>query len=208
MTPSPSCNNRSIPSYSSTNGMDRQGDALGEHETDALAIRAAAGDAEAFGQLYDRCVDRVYRYVYYRLGNQRDAEDVTEQVFLNAWRAIGRFRADGAPAIVWLLRIAQNAAIDHLRTRKQSDPLDAGAIEKAAWSDPVAVADRRCTLAELREAILELKPEQQQVILMRFIEELGYPQVAAAIGKTEGAVRVIQHRALAALRQALSKERV
>lgn len=179
---------------------------LGEREVTALAARAATGDGEAFGQVYDLYMDRVYRYIYYRLGNARDAEDLTEQVFLDAWRAMPRFRASETPVIAWLMRIAQNAVIDHLRTRKAREPLDDGIVDESLWSDPVALADLRCTQAELRRAILRLKPEQQQVILMRFIEGLGYPEVAAAMRKREGAVRVIQHRALIALREALTKE--
>ncbi len=179
---------------------------LEKWEGAGLADRATRGDREAFGQLYDLYLDRIYRYVYYRLGNVRDAEDLAEQVFLNAWRAMPRFRADETPVVAWLIRIAQNAVVDHLRTRRVGAPLDEEMVDQSRWADPVALADLRCTQGELRRAVLGLKPDQQQVILLRFIEDLSYPEVAAALGKSEGAVRVIQHRALAALREALSKE--
>ena len=175
-------------------------------EVSALAARAGGGDAAAFGGIYDLYFDRIYRYVYYRLGNARDAEDLTEQIFLNAWRAIGRYRVNGSPVIALLLRIAQNALIDHLRTRKDAAPLEDGAIDPALWCDPVAAADLQCTQGELRHAIIGLKPEQQRVVIMRFIDNLSYAEVAAALGKSGGAVRVIEHRALVALRQALTKE--
>ena len=191
---------------SSGQDLDDEGDALGEGNVAALVARATAGDTEAFGQIYDLFLDRVYRYVYYRLGNVGDAEDITEQVFLNAWQAVRRYRDKGSPFIAWLLRIAQNAIIDYRRTRKQNSALDEGTVDQALWADPVAVADLRCTQGELRRAILRLKPEQQQVIIMRLIDDLSYAEVAAALGKSEGAVRVIQHRALAALREALMKE--
>ncbi|MCL4467018.1 MAG: sigma-70 family RNA polymerase sigma factor [Chloroflexi bacterium] len=174
-----------------------------DREVAALAARAAAGDGEAFGRIYDLYLNGIYRYVYYRLGSARDAEDVTEQVFCKAWEAIGRFHPDGTPVVAWLLRIAHNAVIDHHRTRKDLAPLDEGVIDEASWADPVETATLCCTQGELREAILGLKPEQRQVILLRFIEGLDYAGVAATLGKSEGAVRVIQHRALAALRQAL-----
>lgn len=89
-----------------------------------MAAAAAHGDAEAFGRLYDLYADRVFHHVYYRLANRADAEDVTAQVFFKALRAIDRYRSDRAPLFAWLLAIAQNAVIDHLRQRKVTCELD------------------------------------------------------------------------------------
>ncbi|MCL5109558.1 MAG: sigma-70 family RNA polymerase sigma factor [Chloroflexi bacterium] len=175
-------------------------------EDGELATAAAHGDAEAFGRLYDLHADRVFRHVYYRLANRADAEDVTAQVFLKALQAIGRYRPDGAPFFAWLLAIAQNAVIDHLRRSKVTDELDLAVADSGSWCDPVRVADLRCTQGELRRAILGLKSEYRQVIVMRFVDELEHAQIGAVLGKNEGTVRVIQHRALAALRQALGEE--
>ncbi|MDA8220083.1 MAG: RNA polymerase sigma factor [Dehalococcoidales bacterium] len=182
---------------------------MSEQDALSLAAAAAAGDRQAFAQLYDLYVDRVYHYIYYRLGSARDAEDLTENVFLKAWQAMRRYQPNGTPVFAWLVRIAHNALIDHLRTSRETAPIEEiaeDAVEGAHWADPVQAADLRCTQGQLRRAILGLKPEQQQVIIMRFIDEMSHAQVADALEKTEGAVRVIQHRALAALRQAMAEE--
>lgn len=175
-------------------------------EAGALAAAAAHGDAEAFGRLYDLYADRVFRHVYYRLANRADAEDVTAQVFFKALRAIDRYRSDRAPFFAWLLAIAQNAVIDHLRQRKMTCELDLAVADGRSWCDPVRVAALRCTQDELRRAMIGLKPEYQQVIVMRFVDELEHAQIGAVLGKNEGTVRVIQHRALAALRRAMGEE--
>ena len=179
---------------------------MGDREAAALAARAAAGDDEAFGQLYEQYLDGVYRYVYYRVGATQDAEDVTQRVFCKAWEAMGRFQPNGTPFFAWVLRIAHNAVIDYWRTSKRTNPLEVEVTSQAAWADPVRAADLNCTQGELRAAILGLKPEQQQVVLLRFIEGLDYPTVAAVMGKSEGAVRVLQCRALVVLRGRLSTE--
>lgn len=183
-----------------------QGVQSSEQMTAAISEAAAAGDAAAFGQLYDLYLDRVYRYVYYRLGNRQDAEDVTEQVFLRALQAINRFRHHDSPFIAWLLGIARNAVIDHLRARKANQPLSEALMDKDRHGDPALMADLRCTHEQLRQAILGLKPDYRDVIVLRFVEQLDHAQTAAALDKSEGAARVLQHRALAALREALAKE--
>lgn len=172
----------------------------------ALAAAAATGDCAAFAQLYDLYVDRIYRYVYYHVGNRQDAEDVTEQVFTRALEAVRRYRPDTGPFIAWLTRIARNTTIDHLRRRKAAQPLSDSFLDPNPWQDPEWVAEARCTQEQLRRAILGLRDEYREVIVLRFVEELSHAQTAAALGKSEGAVRVLQHRALAALRQALAKE--
>ena len=172
----------------------------------SLSVAASEGDSAAFGRLYDLYVDRVYRYVYYHVGNTPDAEDVTEHIFLKALQSIDRFRCEKGPFIAWLQGIARNAVIDHLRTRKPLAPLDEDLADTGADTDPVSVADLHCTQAELHRAILALKPEHREVIVLRFVEELDHAQTAECVGKSEGAVRVIQHRALAALRQALVRQ--
>ncbi len=189
-------------------GVDARAPAGEVQKDGALAAAAARGDSAAFGQLYDRYAERVFRHVYYRLANRADAEDLTGQVFLKALQAVGRYRADRAPFLSWLLAIAQNAIIDHLRSRKVTGELDLAVADTGTWCDPVQVTDLRCTQGQLRRAILGLKAEHRQVVLMRFVDELEHAQIGAVLGKNEGTVRVIQHRALAALRQALTEEGV
>jgi RNA polymerase sigma-70 factor (ECF subfamily) len=167
---------------------------------DVLVADASRGDVQAFAALYDLHADRVFRHLYYQVGNRADAEDLTQQVFLQAWQAIGRFRKTGAPFIAWLFTIAHNLAINAWRRRPDFEPLDLEPVSEAAWADPEAVALADYDREVVRRAILQLKPEQRQVIILRFLEHLDYAQVATAIGKNENNVRLIQHRALLALR--------
>jgi RNA polymerase sigma-70 factor (ECF subfamily) len=180
---------------------------LDETDAEARLIDAAiAGDAEAFAALYDRYLERVYRHMYYRIGHRGNAEDLTQQLFLQAWRAIGRYRRTGAPFVAWLFTIGHNLALNFYRGHRETAPLDLDVEARARWSDPEAEALARYDRAAVRRAILRLRPDQQQVVLMRFVEDLDYPAVAAALGKTEGNVRVIQHRALGELRRMLAHD--
>ncbi|HEY3079154.1 MAG TPA: sigma-70 family RNA polymerase sigma factor [Chloroflexota bacterium] len=165
---------------------------------------ATQGDARAFAALYDAHVERVYRHVYYRVGNRADAEDLTQQVFLQAWRAIGRYRRTGAPFLAWLFAIAHNAVAGFYRGLKDAAPLDFEPEVRDRWADPEGAALAGHDRAAVRRAILRLKPEQQQVVIMRFVEGLDHAAVAAALGTSEGNVRVIQHRALRELRRLLA----
>jgi RNA polymerase sigma-70 factor (ECF subfamily) len=171
-----------------------------------LVKRAIHGDAEAFGRLYALHLDAIYRYVYFRVGNGRDAEDLTEQAFLNAWEALPGYEQRGKPFTSWLYRIAHNVVMDHHRRRKPlvSTPL----LEKGHWEDERPTALEHMIKAEevdgLARAISQLSEVQQQVIILRFIEGLSHAKVAAIVGKSEGACRVIQHRALAALNELLT----
>jgi RNA polymerase sigma-70 factor (ECF subfamily) len=167
-----------------------------------LIDAAVAGDAAAFAALYDQHADRVYRHCYYRLGNRADAEDLTQQTFLAAWQAIGRYRRTSVPFIAWLLTIGQRLAISHIRRARAIAVPDV--VAAAAADDPADAFGARATRALVRQAILQLKPERREVILLRYIEGFTVAEVAAALGKTDNNVRVIQHRALADLRRCLA----
>jgi RNA polymerase sigma-70 factor, ECF subfamily len=174
----------------------------------ALVNRAVVDhDADAFGELYDRFVDRVYRYLYFRTGNHPEAEDLTEQVFLKAWEAIGRYRWQGRPFLAWLYRLAHNAHIDHVRSQKPSTSLtnDERPIEVAS---PSAEADLARSLdAELlSRALAQLTVEQQQVIVMKFMDGCDNEQIAHTMDKREGAIRALQMRALMSLRRVLESQ--
>jgi RNA polymerase sigma-70 factor (ECF subfamily) len=175
----------------------------------ALVGRAIAGDADAFGKLYLRHADTIYRYIYLRVGNAKDTEDLTEQVFLNAWEALPDYEQRGKPFINWVYRIAHNVVVDHHR---QQRPLPATPLlEEEQWEcqqptllSQVILAEQAATLAS---AISELSEDQQQVLILRFVEGLPHAEVADIIGKSEGASRVIQYRALAALKKLLMEPR-
>ena len=182
-----------------TPGLARQDD-----DEAVLVDRAAAGDAPAFAALYDRHLQQVYRHVYYRVGHRNDAEDLSQQVFLQAWRAMPRYKRAGAPFVAWLLTIAHNEVIAFYRKSRQTNYLEVEPETRDLWSDPEAQALSQFDRLAVRRAILRLKPEQQQVVMMRFIEHFEYSAIAGALGKNEGNIRVIQHRALNELRRLLA----
>ena len=166
-----------------------------------LVLRAIRRDQEAFGELYDRHVVRVYRHIYYMVGNAAEAEDLTAQAFLRAWEAIERYQVRGAPFVSWLLRIAHNLGVSYLRSKRDSSELHDGIVDTKERRDPEWSYQQTAEEELVREAILTLREEQRQVIILRFIEDLDYKEVAEIIGKSVAAIRVIQHRALNSLRK-------
>ncbi len=176
-------------------------------QTEARLLDAAiAGDDAAFARLYDQHLTRVYRHVYYRVGNRDDAEDLTQQVFLQAWRAIGRFQRTGAPFVAWLLTIAHNLVVSFYRQAKEQSALDLDPVALERWSNPEHEVLAEYDRLAVRAAVLQLRPEQQYVVTMRFLEDFEYATIARVLGKSEGNVRVIQHRALNELRRLLRGE--
>ena len=174
---------------------------------DALLIqRAISRDPDAFGRLYDMYVDRVYRHLYYRVGNVADAEDLTQQVFLKAWQAINRYKKTASPFLAWLMTISHNLVVDFYRTKKDKAYLDVEVVVDDSTPSPERVTEDRFKQQQLRKAILQLRGDEQQVVLLRFIEGFRHAEIASSLGKSEGAIRVKMHRALARLRQILEKE--
>lgn len=174
---------------------------------DPLIKCAVGGDAEAFGRLYDMHVERIYRHVYYRVGNIADAEDLTQQIFLKAWQAIGRYKKTSSPFLAWLMRISHNLIIDFYRSRKDKVYLDSEITANDSDSSPERVAEAEFDQQQLRRTILQLPGEQQKVILMSFIEGFTYDEIASSLGKSKGAIRVILHRALKKMRHMLEEEK-
>jgi RNA polymerase sigma-70 factor (ECF subfamily) len=140
------------------------------------------------------------------VGNAAEAEDLTAQAFLQAWEAIGRYQIRGAPFVSWLLRIAHNLGVSHLRSRKDSVELPETLVDRSRHGNPEESLQRHVEAERVRQAILRLRDEQRQVIILRFVEDLEYPEVAEIVGKSVAAVRVIQHRALNALRKQMQPE--
>jgi RNA polymerase sigma-70 factor (ECF subfamily) len=161
-------------------------------------------DANAFGELYDLYVERVYRYLYFRTARHAEAEDLTEHVFLKAWESIGRYRWQGRPFLAWLYRLAHNAHIDHVRSEKPTTSLnnERRPIELANAAAAVELA-RALDADLLARALDELTPDQQQVIVLKFLEGLDNEQIAQSMDKREGAIRALQMRALMSLRRVL-----
>jgi RNA polymerase sigma-70 factor (ECF subfamily) len=171
-----------------------------------LVEAAVGGEPRAFAALYGRRVGRVYRHVYHRVGNRDDAEDLTQPLFLNAWRAIGRYRPTGAPFVAWLLAIAQNAVAAFHRRRSAVAERAPVAAPAAPWGGPEAEALAAHERAAVRTAVLRLAPDKRRVVTMGFVEDRGYAQIAAALGTREASVRALQRRALHELRGLLARQ--
>ncbi len=166
-----------------------------------LVQSAKSGDSEAFAQLYDAYLDRVYRYVYFHVSDDQTAEDITAQVFLKAWENLERYQFGNSPFLAWLYTIARNQVIDHYRTRKQSFPIEkivALPSKDEAVDEQVQV---RFDLQAMRDALQFLTEEQQQVLILKFIVGMETREISRQMGKAEGAIRALQMRAL----QTLSK---
>jgi RNA polymerase sigma-70 factor, ECF subfamily len=172
-----------------------------------LVRRAKDGDESALVDIYNQCQAPVYRYVYYRVGNVALAEELTSEVFVRMVDRIGSFREVGRPILAWLYAIAHNLVVDHQRSQGRAAwlPLD------EAWAaveddQPHQVAEARETKSYLLAALERLTESQRQVILLKFMEARSNSEVAAILGKDEGSVKSLQHRALAALRRVLSSD--
>jgi RNA polymerase sigma-70 factor, ECF subfamily len=178
-------------------------------DPDLADVRASQADRRAFGTLYRRYLDRVYGYAFYLLGDHHDAEDVTERTFLAALAAIGAFRDEGASFRAWLFRIAHNQAANALRSRgrQSADSLDLVEHPSAPGSDPAAVVGAADEARTLRRALGALSTDRRQVLVLRFVDGLSAREIGAVLGRSEGAVRVLQHRALRELGTALDDRR-
>ncbi len=175
-------------------------------DEESLVRRAQQQDQEAFAQLYEDNFDKIYRYIVLRIGNKTEAEDMTQQVFLNALKSISSFKWKGFPFSTWLFRIAHNQVVDFLRKKKRraTAPLD----ESLASQDinPELATERSLNIEQLLVATERLTAAQREVISLRFAGELPIAQVAKVMGKSEGAVKALQHSAIVALRKALVPE--
>jgi len=171
-----------------------------------LAERAARRDHTAFATLYSHYVEKIYRYIYYKVSNHAEAEDLCEQVFLKAWEAIDRYTWHGYPFSSWLYRLAHNLVVDHYRTQRETLPINDAVLSFEEGLDPDQYLARSIASNELRAAIEQLTGEQRQVVCLKFI--LGYDnaEIALLMKKKEGAIRALQFRALRNLQQLLEKE--
>jgi RNA polymerase sigma-70 factor (ECF subfamily) len=168
---------------------------------ESLVQRAKEHDQEAFAQLYEEHFDKIYRYLVLRIGDKMEAEDMTQQVFLKALQSISSFKWKGVSFSAWLYRIAHNQAVDFLRrkTRRTTVPL----AESLAASDvdPQLDVERKLDIEQLISATRQLTKAQREVIALRFTSDLSVAEVAEVMGKSEGAVKALQHSAVVALRK-------
>ena len=187
-----------------TNEPGLNGDGRFQELSDQKVVQlAASGDAEAFGALYDRYVGRIYNYIYYRTGNQHDAEDLTARVFYRALRRIGSYQDRGLPISAWLYRIAHNLVANWYRdtSRRKEVMLDDG-YNVIAQNNPNP--ENELEITEEHEALVQiirqLPPERQQLLVLKFVERLPNAEIGRIMGRTEGAIKSLYHRTLGTLR--------
>lgn len=176
-------------------------------DDDTLLRSAKEGETEAFGELYERHVNAVHRFLYARLDSRMDAEDFAEEVFFKAWNSLAKYSERGIPFRAYLLIIARNVLIDHYRRNGRAP--QRVSIEDMQISDftpdPGELSSINSKHQELRNALGSLKDEYQEVLVHRFLNDLSPDETAKVMKRSTGAVRVLQHRALAAIRKALDE---
>jgi RNA polymerase sigma-70 factor (ECF subfamily) len=178
----------------------------------ALVEQAQAGDAEAFGLIYDRYMDTVFRFIYFRVGNRPLAEDLTSDTFLRALKHIGSFTWQGRDLGAWLVTIARNLVADHFKSGRYrlevttGDVLDAEREDQGPEGSPEAAVVDHITNVALLTAVKQLNPEQQECIVLRFFQGFSVAETAQAMGKNEGAIKALQYRAVRALARLLPEE--
>ncbi len=173
-----------------------------------MLIRAAQrGNEQAFGELYNAYVHDIYRYILYRVGNSDTAQDITAEVFLRVVEGLIRYQDRQIPLLAWLYRIAHARVIDYYRhMRRARDPEDIDSVELSADDDLDSDLMLTFHQQKIHEAIHKLPSDQQQVILLRFIEGYNIQKTAEMLGKSLGAVKMIQRRALQAMNLELSRQ--
>jgi RNA polymerase sigma-70 factor, ECF subfamily len=173
-----------------------------------LVGRAQEGERAALEELYLIHFDRIYSYLHMTVGNRHDAEDLTTQTFLKMLESIGRFRWQSAPFSAWLFRIAHNLSMDHFRARRRWQP-EEDVPEQPGSEEPSAEMQAMQAIGRqsMMELIEKLSPEQQQVLTLKFVFNFANADVATILGKSEGAIKSLQHRALASLQKQIAQEK-
>ncbi len=163
---------------------------------------ARKGNKEAFGALYDHYLPQIYRFILFKVSRKDEAEDLTHEVFLNAWQNMPGYRMKGFPFSSWLYQIARNAVIDSYRTAKQHvqiEMVDENNLQPIPSSQEEV--NMILEMEKVRKCIGQLRPDYQDLVIMRFIEEMPTDEIASALNKSEGAVRLMQHRAMKDLKE-------
>jgi len=177
------------------------------NEEEVLAL-ASQGDRDSFGQLYERYVERIFNYVYYRTGNLHDTEDLTARVFQRAMNHIKNYTDRGVPFSAWLYRIAHNLVANwhRDRSRRQEIPLDDLPILPTKGDHPEKNLVRSQEQEALLKMIRKLPPERQNLLILKFVENMSNAEIGAIMNRSEGAVKSLYHRTLLALRDQLEDQ--
>ena len=177
---------------------------------DTDLVEYAKDDKEAFGEIYERYLDKIYNYIYYRTGNQQDAEDLTAKVFYRAMAHIENYVDKGVPFQAWLYRIAHNLVANFHRDkgRRKIIPLDDYVAHTLRTEAPDKQAESSEQEAILMDAIRRLPADRQQLIILKFIEQKSNQEIGEIMGRTEGAIKSLYHRTLLSLRDELQLQQM
>jgi RNA polymerase sigma-70 factor (ECF subfamily) len=180
-----------------------------EEESDSALIARAKEDPEAFSLLYERYVDNIYSYIYYRTGNHHDAEDLVSRTFYRALKHFPRYVDRGAPFSAYLYRIAHNivANFHRDRSRRQVVPLNEMMLSALRREQPAVAFDESDAQATLLEAVRRLPEDRQELLVLKFVDQLTNAEIARIMGRTEGAIKSLYHRTLVSLRQGMVTKR-
>ena len=176
---------------------------MDDETLDRLVAEAKRGDREAFGRIFDAYAGPIHRFIASRVNSPSDAEDLTQLVFVKALEALPRYEARGIPFGGWLFRLARNAIIDQIRTRRDHLSLVAAVTRETDDAGPEARAALQDDLDQVARALTDLTDDQREVIELRFFAGLSVLETAVAMGRQEGTVRGLQFRAIASLRRSL-----
>lgn len=168
-----------------------------------LASGLVSGDPESFSSLYDFYVENIYRFIYFKV-NSADAEDLTEIVFIKVWENRKKFDGSKSSISSWIYTIARNTVIDHYRVFKNVEALNE-TFEDDGSNNPKVIAEDNLISHKLRSAIHKLSPNYRDLVLLRFIEDMSYAEIAGVLGKSEGSIRIMQFRAMKELKNILQK---
>jgi RNA polymerase sigma-70 factor (TIGR02952 family) len=179
-----------------------------QEELRDLVMRARAGESDAFAALYDRYVDSIYRYVYYRVGTHPLAEDLTSETFLRALRRMRMFTWQGKDFGAWLVTIARNLVLDHFKSsRYRMEICTAEPADADRWEDgPERIVLDSFTHRTLLSAVHALGSEQRQCVVLRFLHGLSVAETAVVMGKNSGAIKALQYRAVRSLARAVPRD--
>jgi RNA polymerase sigma-70 factor (ECF subfamily) len=179
---------------------------MDDETLDRLVAEAQRGNTDAFGRIFDEFAGPIYRFIASRVNSPSDAEDLTQLVFVKALEALPRYEARGIPFGGWLFKLARNAIIDQIRTRRDHLSLVTAVTRATDEAGPEAVATLRDDHERVARALADLTDDQREVIELRFFAGLSVYEAAAAMGRQDGTIRGLQFRAIASLRRSLGIE--
>ena len=191
-----------------TRAQERTGQSAQVRREQELIRRAQEFDQEALGSLYELFYPKLYNYAYLQLGDVQQAEDLASEVLLRVLESLKGYRFRGVPLAAWVFRIARNYLIDLQRRRQRRPQVELYEGIPNGHDSPQAAAERAIAGGELRLALTRLTEEQRQVIILKFVEGMDNASMARVLGRSQGAVKSLQHRALVSLRKILSSEEV